>query len=150
VGIDESILVVLSFLVDTEILAAVAVGLVGTCLDLPYFLAVTDDGYISVIRDVEEDALQCYVGVCYGLELLRVPEGVLLSLVLEVLADFDVVIEVIESMFEPILEDGGVPVVRPSLVTIYHVDQDFQLRFIGIVLQDFNYLSLGDVLVLYG
>lgn len=123
-GVDEFVLVVLSFLVDAEVLGAGAVCLIGTSFDLTDLLAVADDGYISIIGDIEEDALQCYVGICYRLEFLRVPERVLLSLVLEILAKFDVVIEVLESVFESILENGGVPVVGPSLVTIDHMDED--------------------------
>ena len=90
------------------------------------------------------------MGICDGFEFLRVPEGVLLPLILEILAEFDVVIEVLKRMLKSILEDSGVPVVWPSLVTIDHVDEDFQLGFVGIILQHLHYFSLGDVLVLNG
>lgn len=51
------------------------------------------------------------MGICDGFEFLRVPEGVLLPLILEILAEFDVVIEVLKRMLKSILEDSGVPVV---------------------------------------
>lgn len=48
-GVDESILIVLSFLIYTDILGAAAVCLIETGFDLTDLLAVTDDGYISII-----------------------------------------------------------------------------------------------------
>lgn len=56
-GVDESILVVLSLLVHTYILGAVAVCLIQSGLYLTYLLPMTNYGYISIIGDVEKDAL---------------------------------------------------------------------------------------------
>lgn len=49
--------------------------------------------------------------ICDSFEFFRVPKGVLLSLILEILSKFDIIIEEFESMLESILEDRGVPVV---------------------------------------
>jgi hypothetical protein len=99
--------------------------LIETGFYLAYLFTVTDDGNISFVRDVEEQAFQCYVSVGNGFEFFRVPEGVLLPFIFEIFAEFYIVIEVFKCMLESILENIGVPVIGPSLVTVDYMNEDF-------------------------
>ncbi len=65
------------------------------------------------------------MSVCNCFELFRVPEGVLFSLIFEIFAEFNIIIEVFKRMLKSILEDSGVPVIGPSLVSINYMDEDF-------------------------
>lgn len=86
----------------------------------------------------------------YSLKLLRIPVWILFFGILEVLAEFDVVIEVLKCMFEPIVEDGGGPIVRSPLISIDDMDEDSEFGFVCVVFEDFDDLGLGNVLVLDG
>ena len=55
---------------------------------------MADDGYISTVGNIEQKTLQSDMGVCDCFELLRVPIGVLLSLIPEIFTKFDVIIKI--------------------------------------------------------
>ena len=81
------------------------------------------------------------MGIGNGLETLWVPVRVLL-LSLTTIPILDIVVEVLEGMFESIFEDIGVPVIRSSFLSVYYVDEYLQLGFVCIVLDYFDYFCL--------
>lgn len=95
---------------------------------------MTDYGDVSIVWYVEKQGFEGNMNVSYGLEFLRIPVRVLLSFILEIFAIFDIIIEVVKRMLKSILENGGVPIVRAPFITIYYVNKNFQLGFIGIIL----------------
>ena len=111
---------------------------------------MANDGYISTVWNIEQEAFQSDVGVCDGLEFLGVPIRVLLTLVSEIFAEFDVIIKIFEGMLESILEDCGIPIIRPSFIAVDDVYEDLKLWFISVILDNFDDFCFRDVFILYG
>ena len=90
------------------------------------------------------------MGVCDCFKFLRIPVRVLLTLVSEFFAKFDIIIKIFEGMLESILEYCGIPIIRSSFIAIDDVYENFKFRFISVILDNFDNFCFRDVFVLYG
>lgn len=113
--------------------------------DLP---APSHDPYVSAEGDVEHQTLEGEMGVSHGLVALGVPVRVNILGVPEILANSDKILPQLQSMLVPVSKDIECPSVGPALLPVDHPHPHYQLRFIGIILDNLDNLGLGYVLIL--